>query len=114
MNKSKILLLGLVVILLSNSSGMELVSNVMGDNTFKDLDNTDFTQRYEKFYKDDSFRESYYNHHKLSHHQGEHQQDLEVELKHTILDQPLFMLSISPENMDQQKINLQQLLTPRK
>lgn len=42
MNKSKILLLDLLVILLLISYGMELVSKVMGEKTFEDLDNMIF------------------------------------------------------------------------
>lgn len=42
MNKSKILLLDLLVILLPISYGMELVSKVMGEKTFEDLDNMIF------------------------------------------------------------------------
>ncbi len=38
-----------------------------------DMNNDDLSQRYERFYKDDSFREAYYNYHK-QHHQQEQQQ----------------------------------------
>ncbi len=39
-----------------------------------DNDGTDYLQRYEQFYKDDSFREPYYNYHRQHHNQQELQQ----------------------------------------
>lgn len=109
-------LLGSFVILLPIGDSISLVSNVMGEKSSEDfLKTTDYSQRYEKFYKDESFRENYYNYHKQSHNQGQHQKDVTTELKHTSQEQQQFMSSISGETMyPQQKINLQQLLTPRK
>ena len=33
----------------------------------------DYSQRYERFYKDDNFREAYYNYHKQHHQHGQQQ-----------------------------------------
>jgi len=115
MNKSTLFLLGSFVILLPIGDSISLVSNVMGEKYSEDFLKTNDYSRYEKFYKDESFRENYYNYHKQSHNQGQHQKDVTTELKHTSQEQQQFMSSISAETMyPQQKVNLQQLLNPRK
>jgi hypothetical protein len=53
-------------------SSMSLFSNAMALNIVPPIDQ-DYSQRYERFYKDNSFREDYYNYHK-QHHQHEQQQ----------------------------------------
>jgi hypothetical protein len=54
---------------------MNIFSYAMALKTNPYMNNEeDYLQRYEKFYKDDSFREAYYNYHKQQHHQHEQKQ----------------------------------------
>lgn len=51
--------------LLPFGSNMILFSNVMALNIVPSMNNDEnYLQKYEKFYKDESFRETYYNYHK--------------------------------------------------
>ena len=72
MHKSIIFLFGSLVMLLPFGSSMNIISNAMAVEMNPDMNNEDYSQRYERFYKDDSFREAYYNYHK-QHHQDEQQ-----------------------------------------
>jgi DNA anti-recombination protein RmuC len=83
MRKSIIFLLGSLVMLLPFGSSMNIFSDVMAVEMNLYMDNEDYSQRYEKFYKDDSFREAYYNYHK-QHHQEEQQQQIEKEVQQSI------------------------------
>ena len=123
-------MLGSLVMLLSFGNNLNIFSNAMTKEMNTYMDNEDYSQRYEKFYKDDSFREAYYNYHK-QHHQEEQQQQhqIENELQHSI-DQdhqqknsiteslpqqstppPQGLSSVSQEQMHHQQIvKLKQLL----
>jgi hypothetical protein len=59
---------------------------IAGEDTNQYMNNEDYLQRYEKFYKDDKFREAYYNYHKQHHHQEE-QQQVENEVQHRFKQQ---------------------------
>ena len=76
MHKSIIIFLGLLVVLLPFGTSMNIFSNAMALNIVPSMNNDeqDYLQKYEKFYKDNSFRETYYNYHKQHHHQQEQQQ----------------------------------------
>ena len=76
MHKSIIIFLGLLVVLLPFGTRMNIFSNAMALNIVPSMNNDeqDYLQKYEKFYKDNSFREAYYNYHKQHHHQQEQQQ----------------------------------------
>ncbi len=77
MHKTIIFLLYSLVITLPIDSNMNILSNSIADeDTNQYINNEDYLQRYEKFYKDDKFREAYYNYHKQRHHQEEQQQPL--------------------------------------
>ena len=69
------LLIGPLIVLLPFSSSMNIFSNAIALNIVPSMNNDDqdYLQRYERFYKDESFREDYYNYHK-QHHQQEQQQ----------------------------------------
>jgi hypothetical protein len=69
-NTVLIFLLGL---LLSFGINMNAISKAMALNIVPSTDNDEnnYLQRYEQFYKDDSFREAYYNYHKQHHNQQE-------------------------------------------
>jgi len=75
-HKSIIIFLGLLVVLLPFGTSMNIFSNAMALNIVPSMNNDeqDYLQKYEKFYKDNSFRETYYNYHKQHHHQQEQQQ----------------------------------------
>lgn len=77
MLNSMIFLLGSLVMLLPFSTSLNIFSNAMAEEMNPYLNNEDSLEKYEKFYKDDSFRETYYNYHK-QHHQLE-QQQLQIE-----------------------------------
>ena len=63
--------------LLPFGTSINIISKTMAFNIVPSMNNDkDYLQRYEKFYKDDSFREAYYNYHK-QHHQHQHQQQIE-------------------------------------
>ena len=58
---------------------MNIISKANALNIIPSLNNNDeqdYLQRYEKFYKDESFREAYYNYHKQHHQQEQQQQQL--------------------------------------
>jgi hypothetical protein len=78
MHKSALIfLLGLMVILLPFGTSINIISSAIAQkNPY--MNNNDYTQRYERFYKDDGFREVYYNYHK-QHHQQEQQQIEQIE-----------------------------------
>ena len=60
MNKSEILfLLDSLVMLMPYGISMNIISNAMALNIVPSMNNEDYLQRYEQFYKDDSFRETY-------------------------------------------------------
>ena len=64
-----ILLTGSMIMLFLSSFNMDIFSNAMALKMNPYTNNEeDYLQRYERFYKDDSFREAYYNYHK-QHHQ---------------------------------------------
>ena len=68
-------MLGLLVMLLPFGSNMILFSNVMALNIVPSMNNDEnYLQKYEKFYKDESFRETYYNYHKQHHQHNQQQQ----------------------------------------
>jgi hypothetical protein len=70
--------------LLPLGSNVILFSNVMALNIVPSMNNDeDYLQKYEKFYKDESFREAYYNYHK-QHHQHNQQQQIEKEVQPNI------------------------------
>jgi hypothetical protein len=75
------LLVGSLVMLLPFDINMNIISNAMALNMISSMNNDeqDLLKKYEKFYKDDSFREAYYNYHK-QHHQHHHQQQIEKEV----------------------------------
>jgi hypothetical protein len=77
-------LLGSLVMLLPFGSSMNIFSDVMAVEMNLYMDNEDYSQRYEKFYKDDSFREAYYNYHKQLHHQEAQHQQIEKEVQQNI------------------------------
>src|SRR5215217_3256069 len=67
------LLICSLIMLLSFGSSISILSNSLAvEGMNQDMNNQDSSQIYEKFYKDDSFREAYYNYHK-QHHQQEQQ-----------------------------------------
>jgi hypothetical protein len=123
------LLIGSLVMLLPFGTSMNIISKAMALNIVPSMNNDEYyLQRYEKFYKDDGFREDYYNYHK-QHHKHHHQQQIEKEVPQSI-DQELQQqqnsitdslpqqnkqqqgpLIISQEQMHQQQIEkLKQLL----
>ena len=67
------LLVGLLVMLIPFGSSMNIFLNALAVEMNPDMNNDDLSQRYERFYKDDNFREAYYNYHK-QHHQQEQKQ----------------------------------------
>ena len=78
MLNSMIFLLGsLLVMLLPFGTSLNIISNAMAEEMNPYLNNEDSMEKYEQFYKDDSFRENHYNYHK-KHHQLESQQ-LQIE-----------------------------------
>jgi hypothetical protein len=66
-----------LVILLPFGISMNVISNALALNMVPSMNNyeQDLLKKYEKFYKDDSFREAYYNYHRQH-----HQQQIENEL----------------------------------
>ena len=70
------LLICSLIMLLSFGSSISILSNSLAieEGMNSHMNNQDSSQIYEKFYKDDSFREAYYNYHKQHHHQQEQQQ----------------------------------------
>ena len=50
-----IMLIGSMIMLFLSSFNMNIFSNAMALNSY--MDGEDYTERYERFYKDDSFRE---------------------------------------------------------
>ena len=68
------LLICSLIMLLSFGSSISILSNSLAieEGMNSHMNNQDSSQIYEKFYKDDSFREAYYNYHK-QHHQQEQQ-----------------------------------------
>jgi hypothetical protein len=85
MLNSMIFLLGsLLVMLLPFGTSFNMISNAMAEEMNPYLNNEDYLERYEQFYKDDSFRENHYNYHK-KHHQLESQQlQIENEMQQSI------------------------------
>lgn len=84
MLNSMIFLLGSLVMLLPFGTSLNIFSNAMAEEMNPYLNNEDSLEKYEKFYKDDSFRETYYNYHK-QHHQLEPQQlQIENEVQQSI------------------------------
>jgi hypothetical protein len=111
------LLASSLVMLLSFGISMDIISNAMALNMVSSMNNDeqDLLKQYEKFYKDDSFREAYYNYHKQHHQQqienevsesdSKQQQKLMTDsLIHQITPQQQSSLSISQEEMHQQQI----------
>jgi DNA anti-recombination protein RmuC len=85
------LLVGSLVMLLPFGTSINIISKAMAFNIVPSMNNDDeqdYLQRYEKFYKDDSFREDYYNYHKQHHKHNHHQQQIEKEVPESI-DQEL-------------------------
>jgi DNA anti-recombination protein RmuC len=77
--------------LLPFGTSINIISKAMAFNIVPSMNNDDeqdYLQRYEKFYKDDSFREDYYNYHKQHHKHNHHQQQIEKEVPESI-DQEL-------------------------
>ena len=72
--------------LLPFGTSLNIFSNAMAEEMNPYLNNEDSLEQYEKFYKDDSFRETYYNYHKQHHHQLEPQQ-LQIENEVQSIDQ---------------------------
>ena len=75
-----LLLLGSLVILMPIGTSINFILGVMALDLVPSTNNSDehdYLQRYEKFYKDDNFREAYYNYHK-QHHQQEQQQQQQL------------------------------------
>src|SRR5215211_772332 len=70
------LLICSLIMLLSFGSSISILSNSLAieEGMNSHMNNQDSSQIYEKFYKDNSFRETYYNYHKQHHHQQEQQQ----------------------------------------
>ena len=62
-------------------SSINIFLNAMALNMVPSMNNyeQDLLKKYEKFYKDDSFREAYYNYHR-QHHQQHNQQQIENEV----------------------------------
>ena len=80
------LLAGSLVMLLPFGTSINIISKATALNIVTSMDNEeeqDYLQRYEKFYEDDEFRESYYNYHKQHHQQikNEPQQSISQEPK---------------------------------
>ena len=75
------LLIGLLVMLIPFGSSINIFLNAMALNMVPSMNNyeQDLLKKYEKFYKDDSFREAYYNYHR-QHHQQHNQQQIENEV----------------------------------
>ena len=70
-----ILLTGSMIMLFLLPFNINIFSNAMAVEEINSYtNNDDYLQRYEKFYKDDSFREAYYNYHKQHHQHGQQQQ----------------------------------------
>jgi hypothetical protein len=101
--------------LLPFGTSMNIISKAMSLNIVPSMDNDeqDYMERYEKFYEDDEFRESYYNYHKQHHQQikNEAQQSISQETKqhhhhhhHQKQVEKEVQLSISQE-LQQQKQN---------
>ena len=67
------LLISSLVMIIPFGSSMNIFLNALAVEMNPDMNNDDLSQRYERFYKDDNFREAYYNYHK-QHHQQEQQQ----------------------------------------
>ena len=85
MLNSMIFLLGSLVMLLPFGTSLNIFSNAMAEEMNPYLNNEDSLEKYEKFYKDDSFREAYYNYHKQHHHQLAPQQlQIENEVQQSI------------------------------
>ncbi|MGE5633831.1 MAG: hypothetical protein ACM3VV_01235 [Deltaproteobacteria bacterium] len=122
-------MLGSLVMLLPFGTSLNIFSNAMAEEMNPYLNNEDSLEKYEKFYKDDSFRETYYNYHKQHHHQLEPQQlQIENEVQQSIdqeqqnskteslprqstSQQQQDLSSITQEQMHQQQIvKLKQLL----
>ena len=75
-----ILLTGSMIMLFLSSFNINIFSNAMAVEEINSYtNNDDYLQKYEKFYKDDSFREAYYNYHKQHHQQGQQQQSEEYQ-----------------------------------
>ena len=72
-----IMLIGSMIMLFLSSFNMNIFSNAMALNTY--MKDEDYTERYERFYKDDSFREAYYNYHKQLHQHGQKEQSQEYQ-----------------------------------
>jgi|GEM_PF-3139821 len=73
-----ILLTGSMTMLFLLPFNLNIFSNAMAvEESNPYTNNDDYLQRYEKFYKDDSFREVYYNYHKQHHQLGQQQQQSE-------------------------------------
>ena len=73
--------------LLSFGSSLKILPNAMALNIVPSMDNDEqnYFKKYEKFYKDDTFRETYYNYHKQHHlHHQHHQQQIENEAQQNI------------------------------
>jgi hypothetical protein len=67
--------------LLPFGSNVILFSNVMALNIVPSMNNDeDYLQKYKKFYKDENFREAYYNYHK-QHHQHNQQQQQQQQIE---------------------------------
>ena len=94
MLNSMIFLLGSLVMLLPFGTSLNIFSNAMAEEMNPYLNNEDSLERYEKFYKDDSFRETYYNyHHKQHNHHPLEPQQLQIENE------------VQQQNIDQEQQN---------
>ena len=96
--------------LLPFGSNMILFSNVMALNIVPSMNNDEnYLQKYEKFYNDERFRETYYNYHKQHHQhnqQQQQQQQIEKEVQLNIgqeqQQQNSMTESLSQQNKQQQ------------
>jgi len=67
----------MIGIILQVGINLNFISNAMAFNLDPSTNEAEnYLKRYEKFYKDDSFREAYYNYHKQYHQQEEQPQQL--------------------------------------
>ena len=108
MLNSMIFLLGSLVMLLPFGTSLNIFSNAMAEEMNPYLNNEDSLEKYEKFYKDDSFRETYYNYHKQNHQLEPQQLQIENEVQQSIdqEQQNSKTESLPPQSTSQQQQDL--------
>ena len=111
-----------LILLLPIGSSINVISKALALNIVPSISNEkqDYLQWYEQFYKDESFREDYYNYHKQ--HPQHHQQQIENEVQQSIgqeqqqqnsRTEPLSQQSKqqkSPSSISQEQMHQQQII----